>query len=111
MKARYPAQKVVVGIEALSRLVLRTLYLGLFQLRRDRSHDARGHLVLQIEDVVERTPESVRPEMRPRYRKDQLRRDSHPVCCLTHATFEHVAYPQFATDLLHAYCPTLVGEA
>ena len=92
MKACYPAQVAIVGIEALGRLVLRTLDFGLLQFRRDGAHNACRHLVLQIEDVVKRTFKAVRPEMRPGRRIDKLRRDAHPVRCLAHAAFEHVAH-------------------
>jgi hypothetical protein len=63
MKERPRTQKVVVGVEALGGLALGTLDLSLFERRRDGTHDAFGHLVLQIEDIVKRTLEAVCPEM------------------------------------------------
>src|SRR5260370_842049 len=79
MKARHSAQIVVIGVEALSRFALGALDLGLLQLRRDSTHDARGHLILQLEDVVERPVEAVRPEMRPGSGIDELPGDTHMV--------------------------------
>src|SRR5215216_2538732 len=111
MMARYSAQIVVVGIEAPGRLVLSTLDLGPLQLRRDGAHDVHSSPILQIEDVVERSLEAIRPQMRPGRRIDELRRDAHPVPHLAHATFEHVVYAQLATDLLHVHGPALVDEA
>ena len=64
MQVRHAAQIVVVGIEAFGRLALGALDLRALQLRRDRADDARGHLILQFEDVVERAFETVRPDMR-----------------------------------------------
>src|SRR5262249_16149012 len=42
---------------------------------------------------------------------DQLPDNAHPVRPLSHAAFEHVAYPQLATDLPHIHRPALVGKA
>ena len=78
---------------------------------RDRADDARRHLVLQIEDVLELAVEAVRPEMRAGCGIDELPGDAHPVCRLAHAAFEHVAHPELAADLLHVHGPALVGEA
>ena len=108
---RHAAQIVVVGVEALGRLALRALDLRPLQLRRDRADDARGDLVLQLEDIVERAFETVRPEMRPGRGIDELPGDAHPVRGLAHAAFQHVAHAQLATDLLHVDRPALVGEA
>jgi hypothetical protein len=57
------AQIIVVGVHALGRLALRAFDLGLLQPRRDRADDARRHLLLEIEDVLERAVEPIRPEM------------------------------------------------
>ena len=54
MEARHAAQIIVIGIEALRRLALRPLDLEPLELRRDRADDALGHLVLELEDVIER---------------------------------------------------------
>ena len=55
IKARRSPQKVVVGIEAFSRLAPRALDFGLLQFWGHRTDHARCDLVLQIEDILERT--------------------------------------------------------
>ena len=93
------------------RLALGALDLGAFELRRDRADDARGHLVLQLEDIVEAAFEAFRPQMRPGGGIDQLSGDAHPVRGLAHAAFQHVAHAQLAADLLYVHRAALVGEA
>ena len=111
MKGGHAAQKIIVGVEALGRLALGPFDLGLLQLGRDGAHHARGHLILQIEDVRQLAVETVRPEMRARRSIDELPGDAHPVARLAHAAFEHVAHAELAPDLLHVHRPALVGEA
>ena len=106
-----PAQIVVVGVEALGRLALGPLDLGLLEPRRDRADDARRHLVLQLEDVLELAVEPVGPEMRAGRGIDQLAGDAHPAAGLAHAALEHVAHAELAADLPHVDGPALVGEA
>ncbi len=50
----HPAQEVVVSIQALCRLSLRALDLGLLQPRLDGPNDARGDLILKVKNVVQR---------------------------------------------------------
>jgi hypothetical protein len=38
---------------------------------------------------------------------NELRCDAQLGRCLAHAAFEHITHPQFATDLLYVYRPTL----
>ena len=111
IQVRPAAQIVVVGVEALGRLALGALDLRPLELRRDRADDARGHLILQLEDIVERAFEAVRPEMRRGRSVDELPGDAHPVRRLAHAAFQHVAHAQFAADLPHVDRAALVGEA
>ena len=82
MEIRHAAQIVVVGVEAFGRLALRAFDLRLLELRRDRADDARGDLVLQIEDVVEGAFEALRPEMGPGRRIDELAGDTDAVAAL-----------------------------
>ena len=111
VRAGHAAQEIVVGVEALGGLALGPLDLGLLQLRRDRADHARGHLILQIEDVLELAIEVIGPQMRPARSIDQLRGDADPLRRLAHAAFEHVTHTQLATDLLHIDGPALVGKA
>src|SRR5215813_4672655 len=110
MKTGHSAQEVVVSVEALGRLALGALDLGLLQPRRDRTHHARGHLVLQVEHVFENAIEAIRPNVTAGHRIDELPGNAHARSTLAHATFEHIAHPQLATDLLHVNGLALVGE-
>jgi len=66
---------------------------------------------LQLEDIVESAVEAVGPEMRVSFGLDQLRGDAHPPAGLANRTFEDIAHPQLAPDLLHFDGLALVGEA
>ncbi len=111
MNACHAAQEIVIGIETFGRLAFGAFDFGLLQLRPDRADDARRHLVLQIEDILQRAVETVGPEMRIGRAVDELAGDAHPVRRLAHAAFEDVAHPQLAADLFYIDRPALVGEA
>ncbi len=66
----------VVGIEISDGFALGTFDFGLLQLRRNCTNDACRHLILQVEDVVESTVESVRPEMRAGHGVNELPGDA-----------------------------------
>ena len=57
------AEVKIVCFEALRGLTRRPIDLRLTQFGLDRADDAARHLVLQLEDVVERTAETVGPDM------------------------------------------------
>src|SRR5262249_18514129 len=111
MKVGLPAQVIVISVEAPGRLALGALDLRLLQLRRNRADHASGHLILELENVLQRAVETVGPEMTAGGGIDELRRDSHAVCRLAHAALEHVADAELATDLLDVYGMALVREA
>src|SRR5262249_55219521 len=90
---RPSAQVVVVGVEAVGRLALRTLELGLLQLRCDLAHDAHRDLVLQIEDVLQPAVKPLRPEMDPRLGIDELRGYANAARRLAHTPFEDERTP------------------
>src|SRR5271167_2834741 len=108
--AGHPAQIVVVGVEAFGRLALRALDLRLLQPRCYRTHHACGHLVLQIEQVFERTLKAIRPQMRAGRAIDELPGDTHAVRLLADAAFEHVTDTQLARRLLDTHGAAFVGE-
>src|ERR1051326_410890 len=81
------------------------------QLRFDRAGNARCYSVLQFEDVVECTVETVGPDMRPGCRVYQLPRYTHAVSSFANRAFQHVTNAQFAGYLLYVNRPALVGEA
>src|SRR6516162_7528683 len=67
----------------------------------DNAGDAERHLILKIEDVLERAVKPVGPKMGAVCRVDQLRGDAYPAAGLAHRAFEHVAHTQLTPDLLH----------
>src|SRR6202008_852052 len=80
------------------------------QLRLDRTNDAFGDAILKIEDVADITFEAIRPDVRPRTRLDQLRRDTKPIARAPNAALQYVAYPELASNLAHIDILALVGE-
>src|SRR5215472_16311997 len=111
MNSGHSTQKQVVGVRDIGWLALRALDLRLFQSRRDHAHDARGHFILKIKDVIQRTLETVSPETPPVRCVDEFSRDARLVRRLAYAASEHVAYPQFAPNLPHVHGTPLVSEA
>ncbi len=107
---RIGAQIEIVGGQIGGRAIGRTCGFSGLQCRFDDSSDTDGHLVLQLEDVVERAVETVGPEMRSIGCVNQLCGDPHPAASFAHRAFEHIADTQFATDLLHIDRLALVNE-
>src|SRR6516164_3645613 len=91
----------IIGAEIGGRAVGRAGGFGGLQRRLDDAGDAGRDLVLQLEDIFERTVEAVGPQMRPGQRVDQLRRDAHPSAGFAHRAFEHIADTELSADLLH----------
>src|SRR5262245_64348108 len=104
---RQRAQIVVVGIEVLSRLSLRTLDLVSPQPCSDRTGNADGHPILQIEDLGQRSLEAIGPEMRAGRGIDELSGNAQTVAPFANTAFEHIADSQLAADVLHIRCPPL----
>jgi hypothetical protein len=69
------------------------------------------HLVLQLEDVLQRAVETAGPEMRAGQGIDQLPGDAHLPPGLAHRAFEHITDAKLARDLLHIDGLPFVGEA
>ena len=99
--AGQPAQVEVVGIQTFGRLAFGAGDFRPLELRRDRGDDACGDLVLQFEDVVEGTLETVGPKVRSCRGIDQLGRDAQPPGGLAHAALEHVSHTELAANLSH----------
>jgi hypothetical protein len=108
---RERAQIKVPGVEALGRFASGTFNLGLAEPWLDRPDNTAGDLVLQFENVVKGTIETVGPDMRASCRVDQLPGDAHAVAGFAQAAFEHVAHAQFAPDLAQIRRFALVGKA
>lgn len=62
---RERAQVKIVGAEVELGPPGGAAHLGCLELWLDDSGDARGHFVLKVENVPQRTLEAVSPEMRP----------------------------------------------
>src|SRR5690606_29243611 len=106
-----PAQIAVVGIEARCRLRLRAFDLGQLYLRGNRAGDARGDLVLQLENVVQPSFETLRPKVSARARANQLARDAYAVAGPAHAAFQQIADTELLPNLRRVHEPALVREA
>ena len=63
--------------------------------------DGRRDFILNLEDVLQRPIELLRPEVVPLFHIDELRGDSQPVARLADAAFEHRADVQAPPDLPH----------
>src|SRR5216683_164111 len=75
------------------------LDLGPTQARLDRSDHTEGDLVLQREDVVDRAIVAFGPDVPAALGLDQLAGDADAAHRPAHAAVEHIAHPEFATDL------------
>src|SRR3546814_17502260 len=76
-----------------------------------RSDDVCGHLVLQLENVVDPTFKPFRPEVLAGGGVDKLPRDPYAALGFAQAALEDVAHPQLPPNLLLVDRPPLVGEA
>jgi hypothetical protein len=65
---------------------------------------------LQFEDIFKIAVKLVRPDVGIGRCVDQLRRHSNPLTSCSHATFQHIAHPEFAADLPDIDGLALVGE-
>jgi len=61
---RVDGQIEIVGSKVVGRAARQAGGLGGLQRRLDNAGDARRHLVLKLEDIFERTVETVCPQMR-----------------------------------------------
>ena len=111
METRHPARKVIISIKAFSRLTLGPLDLGLLQLRRNRTQDTGGYLVLQIEDIFDFTLEPIGPDVGAVCCVDELPGNAYAVRGLTHTAFQDVAHAEFATYSAHVHSPALICKA
>ena len=109
-RAGQTAQVVVVCVEIFSWLASGPVDLCLLQLRPYCPDDARSHLILQVEDVLQCTIEAVCPQMHPAGAVDKLPADPYPAPCLANASFQDIAHPHLAPHLLNIHSPALVGK-
>src|SRR5262249_13600254 len=110
MEVRHSAQVIIIGIETLGGLALRTRDLGLFELRREGANHARRDLVLQVENIVERAFETVGPEVGAGRRVDELAGDAYTLRGSANAALEHIAHPELTADLLDVHAAALESK-
>ncbi|MNE31896.1 hypothetical protein D3C80_1254860 [compost metagenome] len=111
VQLRRAAQVVVVGAQVGRGLALGPFDFGALQLRRDGTHHAFSHLVLQFEQVVELAFETFGPQVLAGTGFDQLAGNAHALAGLAHAAFEHVAHAKGLADPLHIDTLALEGKA
>ena len=92
-------------IEVVSAEIMRWFFprerdLCVFQLWRDGAYDARGDLILKVENVFETAVEAIRPKVSIRRNLDQLPRNANFISGLPYAPLQYVANTQLAADLL-----------
>jgi hypothetical protein len=80
------------------------------RLEPQRLDDGLRDLVLQREDVVQVPIVALRPDVPVGGAVDELRGYPHAAACLAYAALEHVADPEFASDLRHVDVAALVHE-
>jgi hypothetical protein len=80
------------------------------QFGAERPREPTSDLALGLHQIVTIRIEVVGPDMRTRFRVDQLHVDLNPVDKPSHAAFEHIADPEVAANLLHVNWFALVGE-
>jgi len=90
---------------------LRPRTLDGHQFRLDRRRDFLGDVVLQLEDIGELAIVMLGPVVGAAHRVDKFGRDPQAIARLSHASFQDVAYAEFASDLLYVDGPPLVNEA
>ena len=101
----------IIGVEIFRAFLPGALDLRMLQARLDDADDALGDLILKLENVVQGAVEAVGPEMRARFRFDQLRGDAEPIARFAHAALQHVTHAEFTPDLPNIDRSALVGEA
>ena len=84
--------------------------LGIGNGRHQGDRHCLGDLVLQRENVGEIAVVAFGPDVIASFGLHELRGYADPIAGFAHATFEHIAYPQFEPHLLYIDCSTLEGE-
>ena len=86
-------------------------HLGRLQRRLDDAGNADRDPVLKFENIFQRAVEAVCPKVRAGQGIDQLARDAHLHSRFANRTFQNIADPQLAADLLHVDRLALVRKA
>src|SRR5581483_6491219 len=101
----------IIGVEAVGALSLHALDFGFPKARLDRADHTQRDFILNREDVGEQSIVSIGPEVRPRFRLDELSADANAVSCLAEPSLKHIADAEFAPDLSYIGGFSLVDEA
>ena len=96
---RQRPQIQVIGVQAVGRLLPGTLDFRPLELGRDRADDVRRHLILKLEDVLQRPIEPIGPDMSAILAIYELAGNAHFGCGFSHASLQHVAHTELASDL------------
>ena len=107
----YRPQIEIVGCQIASWAPHCAADLGGFQGWLDDPGDACRHLILKIEDILQRAVEPICPQMGGLLGVDQLRGDAQPTAARSDRAFEQVTHAQFAADPLYVDRLTFVREA
>ena len=108
---RQRAKIQIVGVEAFGTLSPRPFDLRPPQARLDDAGHLVGYLILQVENVLQRTVIFVGPEMRSGFSFEQLCRDAHASPGLAHASLQHVTHAKLTPDLARVDRLAFVDEA
>src|SRR5947199_9819106 len=80
---------------------VRALNLGSDDTRRDGADDAPSDLVLNSEDIFQRTVVAFGPDMVAALGVDKLRCDAHAIASLADGAFKHIAHAEIAADIAY----------
>src|SRR5262249_12458300 len=100
----------VPRIELIWVLALRLADLGRDDAGRERAGGAPGDLVLDGKDVGQSAVVTIRPQMVPRRRLDQLCGDADAIAGPPHAALEHVANAKLAAHFADVHTRTFVRK-
>ena len=103
-------QEQIVGVKISYGLMLHPFDFGELNIRFDRSDDAFGDAILQLEHVTDPAVKAVRPYLCPRRRIDELRRKSKLIARSPDASFKHITHTELAPDLPHINRLAFVGK-
>src|SRR5882757_5257230 len=81
-------QDKIIGVEAIRPLAFDALDFGPAQARLDRADYVKGDLVLKRKYIIERTVETLGPQMASTLRIYHLRGDAHTIAVFTQAPLE-----------------------
>ena len=106
----FAGQQVLVGRHVLGGLALDAVKSRSLDPAKQGRGDGRGHLVLDLEDVLQSTVIALRPDVGLGLAVDELDSDSHAIGGFADTAFHDVVDAEFAGDLLRLDGLALVDE-